>query len=99
MADAKVDDNVSVDSGFASGNSSTSSLPLVSFTPAHLRFLNEQLETMHPMDVLRFCRLLFPNLYQMRQRTRLFLVAISFAFSMQKVIFAASISPFLYFQF
>jgi alginate O-acetyltransferase complex protein AlgI len=42
---------------------------------------------------------LYPNLYQMGRRTRLFLVAISFAFSMQKVIFAASISPFLYFQF
>ncbi|KAK1758450.1 hypothetical protein QBC47DRAFT_374740 [Echria macrotheca] len=62
--DAKIDDNASVDSGFASGNSSTSSLPLVSFTPAHLRFLNEQLEAMHPVDILRFCRLLFPSLYQ-----------------------------------
>jgi D-alanyl-lipoteichoic acid acyltransferase DltB (MBOAT superfamily) len=40
-----------------------------------------------------------PNLYQMSNRTRLFLVALSFAFSLQKVVFAASISPFLYFQF
>jgi D-alanyl-lipoteichoic acid acyltransferase DltB (MBOAT superfamily) len=42
---------------------------------------------------------LYPNLYQMKRRTRLVLVAISFAFSMQKVLFAGSISPFLYFQF
>lgn len=64
LVDAKMDDNASVDSGFASGNSSTSSLPLVSFTQAHLNFLNQQLENMEPMEILRFCKLLFPNLYQ-----------------------------------
>ena len=62
--DGKIDDNASVDSGFASGDSSMASLPLVSFTRAHLKHLNKQLETMHPMDILRFCKLLFPNLYQ-----------------------------------
>ncbi|KAK3331044.1 Phosphoadenosine phosphosulfate reductase family-domain-containing protein [Apodospora peruviana] len=62
--DGKVDDNASVDSGFASGNSSTSSLPLISFTQAHLKHLNKQLETMEPMDILRVCKVLFPNLYQ-----------------------------------
>jgi alginate O-acetyltransferase complex protein AlgI len=43
--------------------------------------------------------LLAPNLYQMNRRTRLALVAVSFAFAFQKVVFAGSISPFLYFQF
>ncbi|KAK4208712.1 Phosphoadenosine phosphosulfate reductase family-domain-containing protein [Rhypophila decipiens] len=62
--DSKVNDDASVDSGFASGNSSTESLPLVSFTQAHLKHLNKQLETMEPMDILRLCKVLFPNLYQ-----------------------------------
>ncbi|KAB5562785.1 putative PHOSPHOADENOSINE PHOSPHOSULFATE reductase [Coniochaeta sp. 2T2.1] len=57
-------DNLSVDSGFASGASSQASLPKVSFTPAHLKHLNSQLENMAPMDILRFARILFPNLYQ-----------------------------------
>ncbi|KAK4452934.1 hypothetical protein QBC34DRAFT_20960 [Podospora aff. communis PSN243] len=64
VIDVKMDDTASVDSGFASGNSSRSGLPLVSFTHAHLKYLNKQLESMNPMDILRFCRLLFPNLYQ-----------------------------------
>lgn len=59
-----MDDTASVDSGFASGNSSRSDLPLVSFTHAHLNFLNKQLESMNPVDILRFCKVLFPNLYQ-----------------------------------
>ncbi|KAK3393120.1 Phosphoadenosine phosphosulfate reductase family-domain-containing protein [Podospora didyma] len=62
MADAKMDDNASVDSGF--GSNSTISLPTVSFTTSHLRHLNKQLENMQPMDILRFCKILFPNLYQ-----------------------------------
>lgn len=63
-SDHKLDDNASVDSGFASGSSSQSSLPQVSFTPTHLKHLNSQLENMHPLDILRFVRILFPNLYQ-----------------------------------
>jgi len=42
---------------------------------------------------------LAPNLYQMNRRTRLILVAVSFAFTIQKIIFATSMSPFIYFQF
>jgi len=64
VIDVKMDDTASVDSGFASGRSSRSSLPLVSFTQAHLKYLNKQLESMNPLDIIRFCRLLFPNLYQ-----------------------------------
>lgn len=64
IPDSKLDDNASVDSGFASGTSSRASLPQVSFTPSHLKHLNSQLETMHPMDILRFVKILFPNLYQ-----------------------------------
>jgi D-alanyl-lipoteichoic acid acyltransferase DltB (MBOAT superfamily) len=43
--------------------------------------------------------LLAPNLYQMSRRARLAAVAVSFAFAMQKILFAGSMSPFLYFQF
>jgi hypothetical protein len=42
---------------------------------------------------------LAPNLYQMSRRARLATVAISFAFTFQKILFAGSMSPFLYFQF
>ncbi|KAK3695429.1 putative PHOSPHOADENOSINE PHOSPHOSULFATE reductase [Podospora appendiculata] len=65
-ASPKVDENGSDDdSGFSSsGNSSTGRLPAVSFTRAHLKHLNKQLEGMEPMDILRFCKILFPNLYQ-----------------------------------
>ena len=64
VLDVKVDDNASVDSGFVSGSSSTAELPQVSFTPAHLKYLNQQMEKMEPIDILRFCKILFPNLYQ-----------------------------------
>jgi alginate O-acetyltransferase complex protein AlgI len=40
-----------------------------------------------------------PNLYQMSQRGKLVLVALSFAFVFQKILFAGGMSPFLYFQF
>jgi hypothetical protein len=42
---------------------------------------------------------LTPNLYQMDRRARLAAVAVSFAFTFQKILFAGSMSPFLYFQF
>ena len=57
-------DNRSVDSGFVSGSSSTANLPPISLTQAHLKHLNKQLESLHPMDILRFCKIFFPNLYQ-----------------------------------
>ena len=53
-----------LESGYASATSSTMTLPAITFTPYHLKWLNQQLENMHPMDILRFCRALFPNLYQ-----------------------------------
>ncbi|MFO1248278.1 MAG: MBOAT family protein [Alphaproteobacteria bacterium] len=40
-----------------------------------------------------------PNLYQLSQRAKLVLVALSFAFVLQKILFAGGMSPFLYFQF
>jgi len=69
MTDAKVDTS-GIDSGYTSGqsdyspSSSTANLPLMSLTHAHISHLNDQLEHMHPMDILRFCKIMFPNLYQ-----------------------------------
>jgi phosphoadenosine phosphosulfate reductase len=59
-----MDDSSSVDSGFVSGASSVANLPQVAFTKLHLQYLNDQLENMQPMDILRFVKVLFPNLYQ-----------------------------------
>jgi D-alanyl-lipoteichoic acid acyltransferase DltB (MBOAT superfamily) len=39
------------------------------------------------------------NLYQLSYPARLALVGLSFAFTLQKVLFASAISPFIYFQF
>ncbi|PSR80878.1 Phosphoadenosine phosphosulfate reductase family-domain-containing protein [Coniella lustricola] len=60
-SDASNDD---VDSGYSSAASSTMGLPAVTFTPYHLKWLNDRLETMEARDILRFCKVLFPNLYQ-----------------------------------
>ena len=63
-------DDIEVDSGYTSAqsdyspSSSTDNLPLMSLTRAHIQHLNNQLEPMHPMDILRFCKVMFPNLYQ-----------------------------------
>lgn len=67
FADVKLEQEI--ESGYASGQSdyspaSSTSLPLVSLTKAHIDHLNNQLESMHPMDILRFCKVMFPNLYQ-----------------------------------
>ncbi|KAL2183425.1 Phosphoadenosine phosphosulfate reductase thioredoxin [Thermothelomyces heterothallicus CBS 203.75] len=58
------DDHGSVDSGFVSPSTSTVSLPRISLTQPHLKHLNKQLESLHPMEILRFCKIFFPNLYQ-----------------------------------
>ncbi|KAK4125043.1 Phosphoadenosine phosphosulfate reductase thioredoxin [Parathielavia appendiculata] len=57
-------DHGSVDSGFVSPNLSTVSLPRIALTQPHLQHLNKQLESMHPRDILRFCKIFFPSLYQ-----------------------------------
>ncbi|KAI3341124.1 phosphoadenosine phosphosulfate reductase [Ustulina deusta] len=59
-----------IESGYASATSSfsaassTSSLPQITLTKPHLRYLNQQMEKMTPIERLRFSMHLFPNLYQ-----------------------------------
>jgi alginate O-acetyltransferase complex protein AlgI len=43
--------------------------------------------------------LVAPNIYEMSVRQRYFMILISFALSLQKILFSSDISPFLYFQF
>ncbi|GKT42584.1 phosphoadenosine phosphosulfate reductase [Colletotrichum spaethianum] len=63
-------DRAEVESGYGSATdaSSTASsipaLPLISLTQPHLKHLNDQLENMHPLDILRFAKVMFPNLFQ-----------------------------------
>ncbi|KAK1242660.1 hypothetical protein MKX08_005472 [Trichoderma sp. CBMAI-0020] len=64
----KIDPN-DIESGYASGQSDYSpsprtEKPVISLSKSHIEYLNEQMESMHPMDILRFCRIMFPNLYQ-----------------------------------
>jgi phosphoadenosine phosphosulfate reductase len=53
-----------VDSSFGSAASSAMLTPEVKLTASHLEHLNRQLEGMSAMDVLRFSKILFPNLFQ-----------------------------------
>jgi D-alanyl-lipoteichoic acid acyltransferase DltB (MBOAT superfamily) len=58
--------------------------------------------TMVPLVMIGFgflIVLLVPNLYQLSNRLRYALLIPSFAFTLQRVLFASDISPFLYFQF
>ncbi|KAI0118214.1 Phosphoadenosine phosphosulfate reductase family-domain-containing protein [Nemania sp. FL0031] len=66
----KPSENEEIESGYASASSSsslagsTSNLPQISLTKPHLRYLNQQMEKMTPIERIRFSMHLFPNLYQ-----------------------------------
>lgn len=56
-----------LESGYASGASSSSSsgqLPTIHLTKPHLKFLNSTLNGLAPIDILRWAKITFPNLYQ-----------------------------------
>ncbi|RDL35953.1 uncharacterized protein BP5553_06565 [Venustampulla echinocandica] len=53
-----------LESGYASGASSCESLPRIVLTKHHLKFLNNTLNELSPFEILRWCKLTFPNLYQ-----------------------------------
>ncbi|OAR01055.1 hypothetical protein LLEC1_06079 [Akanthomyces lecanii] len=62
-------DNHDIESGYVSAQDGEvpvkpSSSPLISLSKPHVEYLNDQMESMHPMDILRFCKIMFPNLYQ-----------------------------------
>ncbi|RAL63315.1 hypothetical protein DID88_004391 [Monilinia fructigena] len=53
-----------LESGYASGASSQSSLPPIVLTKAHLKFINSTLNNLQPMEILRWSKMTFPNLFQ-----------------------------------
>ena len=48
----------------ASSKAKASPAPAVTLTGPYLDFLNDQLEKMSPVEILRFTKILFPNVYQ-----------------------------------
>ncbi|EKD16830.1 uncharacterized protein L3040_001114 [Drepanopeziza brunnea f. sp. 'multigermtubi'] len=53
-----------LESGYASGASSTGALPSIILTKQHLKFLNSSLNNLSPLEILRWAKITFPNLYQ-----------------------------------
>jgi phosphoadenosine phosphosulfate reductase len=53
-----------LESGYASGASSAGALPQIILAKEHLKFLNSTLNNLAPIDILRWCKIAFPNLYQ-----------------------------------
>jgi len=53
-----------VESGYASASSENGGLTDVYFTKPHLKFLNKQLNQLEPEDILKWCLVSLPNLYQ-----------------------------------
>jgi len=53
-----------LESGYASGASTSPTLPSIILTKPHLKFLNASLNNLAPIDILRWCKLTLPNLYQ-----------------------------------
>jgi phosphoadenosine phosphosulfate reductase len=52
------------ESGYASGDSHYESLPDIYFTRPHLKFLNRQLNQLEPEDILKWCLISLPSLFQ-----------------------------------
>jgi len=64
MTDSAISMSRDSESGYASGSSSTDSIPQISFTKPHLKFLNQQLSRLEPLDILRWAKNTLPSLYQ-----------------------------------
>jgi len=52
------------DSGYVSADSSKAAIPEVFFSKQHLKFVNSQLQRLEPQDILRWCIITLPELYQ-----------------------------------
>ncbi|KAF2104966.1 Phosphoadenosine phosphosulfate reductase thioredoxin [Rhizodiscina lignyota] len=57
-------EHADVESGYASGSGSEDSLPDLYFTKPHLKYINKQLSRLEPEEILRWCLITLPNLYQ-----------------------------------
>jgi phosphoadenosine phosphosulfate reductase len=52
------------DSGYVSADNSKAALPEVFFSKQHLKFINSQLQRLEPQDILRWCIITLPELFQ-----------------------------------
>jgi len=52
------------ESGYASADSHYESLPDIYFTRPHLKFINQQLSQLEPEDILKWCLISLPGLFQ-----------------------------------
>ncbi|KAG0138586.1 hypothetical protein HOY82DRAFT_595737 [Tuber indicum] len=52
------------ESGYDSPGSATPSMPDVYFSSPHLKYLNQQLQTLEPEEILKWCMISLPNLFQ-----------------------------------
>jgi phosphoadenosine phosphosulfate reductase len=64
MGHQRESETSNLESGYASGASSTGTLPSITLTKQHLKFLNSTLNNLSPIDILRWSKITFPNLYQ-----------------------------------
>jgi phosphoadenosine phosphosulfate reductase len=55
---------LSEDSAYGSMTASAILLPEVIFTSAHLKYLNQRLSMLEPEEILRWCLISLPGLYQ-----------------------------------
>ncbi|KAF2034473.1 Phosphoadenosine phosphosulfate reductase thioredoxin [Setomelanomma holmii] len=54
----------SEESGYASGDASQDSLTEIFFSKPHLKFINSQLQKLEPQDILKWCIMTLPGLFQ-----------------------------------
>ncbi len=73
-----------LESGYASGASSQDTLPELVLTKQHLKFLNNTLSHLAPIDILRWAKITFPNLYQTTAFGLTGLVTLDMLSSLQK---------------
>jgi len=64
MGQHRESESSNLESGYASGASTAGTLPSLILTKHHLKFLNNTLNALSPIDILRWAKITFPNLYQ-----------------------------------
>lgn len=56
--------SLNYESGYVSGASTAGALPAIILTKEHVKFLNKTLSNLSTIDILRWCKMTFPHLYQ-----------------------------------
>jgi phosphoadenosine phosphosulfate reductase len=64
QVDLETSSHGDAESGYVSADSQYESLPDIYFTKPHLKFLNQQLNQLEPKDILKWCLVSLPGLFQ-----------------------------------